>query len=452
MASFKRLALKAAGALVATLIAAALLPAQAQTQTPLPSAQGDRLSVTVSGGEFQPTPIALPRFSTKDPAANELAGDIWTVVRDDLVNSGLFATVEGGPANESLAVQPQFAGWQQIGAQALTLGELSMEADGNIAVEFRLWDLVSQQPLKQARYRADPTGWRRVAHIIADDIYEQLTGDGRYFDSRIVFVEESGPKNRRRKRLAIMDSDGANVTYLTSPNVLVLTPRFSPVDQELTFISYQTGQPQVYLLNLRTELQQILGELPGMTFAPRFSPDGQRVILSLERSGSTDIYLMDIATKRLRQLTNSIGIDTAPSFSPDGSKVVFESDRGASQQIYVMNADGSDQQRISFGDGRYGTPVWSPRGDLIAFTKMQGGQFHIGVMRPDGTEERLLSSGFLNEGPTWAPNGRVLMFFRETRGENGLPQLYTIDVTGRNERRLVTPAGASDPAWSPLLR
>ncbi|MEO1291879.1 MAG: Tol-Pal system beta propeller repeat protein TolB [Pseudomonadota bacterium] len=452
MRGWSRFGKSVLGVLLSLTMALAAGAAVAQ-QSPLPDARGDgRLELTIQGGEFKPTPIALPVFLPGSPDLQALTSDLWGVVRDDLLGTGLFETAEGGPPVESLSVQPIFGAWVVTGAQALVIGEVLREPDGLVGVQFRLWDLTSRQPIKEAKYRADDTGWRRVAHIIADDIYTALTGEGEYFDSRVVFVEESGPKNQRRKRLAIMDSDGANVTYLTNGNDLVLTPRFSPVDQEITFISYAGGEPQVYLLNLRTERQQLLGNFPGMTFAPRFSPDGRRVVMSLARGGGTDIYLMDIASRQIRQLTSAVGIDTAPSFAPDGSAIVFESDRGTSQQIYVMDSDGANQRRISFGEGRYATPVWSPRGDLIAFTKMQGGRFHIGVMRPDGTEERLLTSSFLDEGPTWAPNGRVLMFFRESPGGTGLPQLYSVDVTGRNERRVPTPAGGSDPAWSPLIQ
>ena len=266
-----------------------------------------------------------------------------------------------------------------------------------------------------------------------------------------MFIEERGPKNDRSKRLVMMDQDGAGYRYLTKADNIVLTPRFAPTDQLLTYISYETGQPAVYLMNLATQRQEGIGAFPGMTFAPRFSPDSAQLVMSLIRGGTTDIWLMDLATRRSRQLTQSAGIDTAPSFEPNGQRIVFESDRGSTQQLYVMNADGTDQHRISFGEGRYATPVWSPVGDYIAFTKLHQGRFHIGVMRPDGTDERLLTSSFLDEGPTWAPNGRVIMFFRETPGDAGRPQLYTVDIFGRAERLLDTPYGASDPAWSPLL-
>ncbi|MEM9105204.1 MAG: Tol-Pal system beta propeller repeat protein TolB, partial [Pseudomonadota bacterium] len=329
-------------------------------------------------------------------------------------------------------------------------GRVSREGDGRLRAEFRLWDTVAAEQLLGQQFFTQPDNWRRVAHIIADAIYERLTGERGYFDTRVVFVSETGPRNDRQKQLAIMDQDGANLRFLTRGDDLVLTPRFSPSRQEVTYMSFAEGQPRVYLLQLETGQREIVGNFPGMTFSPRFSPDGQRVIMSLEQDGNANIYTMDLRSRATTRLTDTAAIDTSPSYAPDGNRIVFESDRGGRQQLYVMNADGSNQQRISFGDGSYSTPVWSPRGDLIAFTKQSGGKFSIGVMRPDGSGERILTTGFHNEGPTWSPNGRVIMFFRQPAGAGG-PQLYSIDLTGYNEQRIETPSFGSDPAWSPLL-
>jgi TolB protein len=325
------------------------------------------------------------------------------------------------------------------------------EADGRLKVEFRLWDVFGESQMTGLAYFSTPENWRRVAHIIADAIYKRITGEEGYFDSRVVYIAESGPQDRRVKRLAIMDQDGENHRFLTDGNNLVLTPRFSPSTQEITYLSYFNNRPRVYLFNIETGQQEVLGDFPGMTFAPRFSPDGNAVIMSLAKSGNSDIYAMDLRTRSVSQLTDHPSIDTSPCYSPDGSQIVFNSDRGGSQQIYTMNANGSNVQRISFGKGRYATPVWSPRGDLIAFTRIDQGKFYIGVMRPDGSGERLLTEGWLVEGPTWAPNGRVLAFFRQTPGINGTVRLYSIDLTGHNERELITPLDGSDPAWSPLI-
>ena len=315
-----------------------------------------------------------------------------------------------------------------------------------------MWDVFAQQQLVGLAFQTTPDNWRRISHIIADAIYKRLTGEEGYFDTRIVYVAESGPMNRRTKRLAIMDQDGENHAYLTDGRVLVLTPRFSPTAHQITYLAYYNNKPRVYLFDVDSGRQEILGDFPGMTFAPRFSPDGNKVIMSLAKDGNSDIYTMDLRSRTSRRLTADASIETAPSFSPDGQRITFESDRSGGQQIYVMGADGSGAQRISFGDGRYGSPVWSPRGDLIAFTKMLGGKFYIGVMRPDGSGERLLTQGYLVDGATWAPNGRVVIFYRESPSGNELnPRLYSIDITGRNERQVQTPGHSSDPAWSPLI-
>ncbi|MEC5289238.1 Tol-Pal system beta propeller repeat protein TolB [Aurantimonas sp. C2-6-R+9] len=407
------------------------------------------VEIDITQGNVEPLPIAITDFQSQDGIGQQIAG----VVQADLKRSGLFAPIDKSAfIQKGLTVDtsPTFTDWTVINAQAIVVGRVTPEADGRLRVEFRLWDTFAGQQLDGQQFYTNPENWRRVAHIIADAIYQRLTGEKGYFDTRIVFVSESGAKDKRVKRLAIMDQDGANVRFLTQGNDLVLTPRFSPSRQEVTYMSFGDGEPRVYLLQLETGQREIVGNFPGMTFSPRFSPDGQKVIMSLQQDGNANIYAMDLRSRATTRLTSTTAIDTSPSYSPDGQRIVFESDRGGRQQIYVMNPDGSGQQRISFGDGSYSTPVWSPRGDLVAFTKQSGGQFQIGVMRPDGSGERILTSGFHNEGPTWAPNGRVLMFFRDIKGGGG-PQLYSIDLTGYNEQKIPTPGFASDPAWSPSL-
>ncbi|WP_223476117.1 Tol-Pal system beta propeller repeat protein TolB [Oricola indica] len=407
------------------------------------------VEIDINKGNIEPLPIAITDFISSDGIGAQISG----VVAADLQSSGLFAPIGKGAFIEKVSnpdVAPRFEDWRVINAQALVIGRVIEEGDGRLRAEFRLWDTFAGEQMLGEQFFTNRDNWRRVAHIIADTIYQRLTGEKGYFDTRVVFVSESGPKDRRVKKLAIMDQDGANVRYLTRGDDIVLTPRFSPTRQEITYMDFAGGEPKVYLLQLETGQRELVGDFPGMTFSPRFSPDGQQVIMSLQQGGNANIYSMDLRTRRTTRLTNSNAIDTSPSFSPDGSRIVFESDRGGRQQLYVMGAGGGEPQRISFGNGSYSTPVWSPRGDLIAFTKQSGGQFSIGVMRPDGSGERILTTGFHNEGPTWAPNGRVLMFFREAAGSGG-PQLFTIDLTGRNERAIRTPEFGSDPAWSPLL-
>lgn len=399
-----------------------------------------------------PIPIAIPAFLGGD---NQLGSDLAGVIAGDLNSSGLFQTLAPASYLEQVSdinQAPRFPDWRAIRADALVVGRVVEASEQRITAEFRLWDVSTGRQLAGQRFSTSGQNWRRLGHIIADQIYQKLTGETGYFDTRVVFIDETGPKQQRVKRLAIMDQDGHNVRRLSSGNELVLTPRFSPSGQEIAFMSYGGGNPRVYLMNLQSGQRQSVGDFPNMTFAPRFSPDGQRIIMSLQEGGGSSIFEMDLRTRQNRRLTPaSDAIDTGPSYSPNGDRIVFESDREGNQQLYVMNADGSGAHRVSLGSGRYSTPVWSPRGDYIAFTKQLMGRFLIGVMHPDGSGERILSEGFHNEGPTWAPNGRVLMFFRESQGQNGGPRLISVDITGYNERIVQTPSFASDPAWSPLL-
>ncbi|EFI51127.1 MAG: Tol-Pal system protein TolB [Bradyrhizobiaceae bacterium] len=437
--TFKMTRRQLVGATAAGLAAAPLAKAFAQVR------------VQVDQGNFQPIPIAIPNFVAGGQGDGEVSAGIASVITNNLKRSGLFAPIDQAAYIERISnidVPPQFPSWRQINAQALVTGRATRQSDGRLKAEFRLWDVPAAQQLTGQQYFTSPESWRRVAHIISDQIYERLTGEKGYFDSRVVFVDESGPAQRRVKRLTIMDQDGANVRYLTRGADLVLTPRFSPSTQEITYMEFGGGDPRVYLFNVETGQREIVGNFPGMSFAPRFSPDGQRIIMSLQQGGNSNLYVMDLRSKSTTRLTDTPAIDTSPSYAPDGSRICFESDRGGKPQIYVMAAGGGAAQRISFGDGSYSTPVWSPRGDYIAFTKQGGGQFAIGIMKPDGSGERILTSGFHNEGPTFAPNGRVVMFFRDLGAG---PHLFTVDISGRNELQVPTPGFASDPAWSPLL-
>jgi TolB protein len=415
------------------------------------------LRVDITRGQVTPLPIAVTDLYGQTPDNAQTGTEITSVISADLERSGLFKPIDHKAfvqTADTLRVAPQFNSWRVIGAQALVSGAVEKQPDGRLRVEFRLWDIYAEQQMVGLAYFTTPQNWRRIAHIIADAIYKRLTGEEGYFDTRIVYVSETGPLQHRIKRLAIMDQDGANHRFLTDGRNLVLTPRFSPTSQEITYLSYTNNRPRVYLYNINTGQQEAVGDFPGMTFAPRFSPDGNMLVMSLAREGNSSIYSFDLRTRKQTQITNSPSIDTSPCYSPDAKQIVFNSDRGGSQQLYVMNADGSNIHRISFGQGRYGTPVWSPRGDLIAYTRFDSSGFYIGVMNPDGSGERQLAQGFLVEGPTWAPNGRVLMFFQQTavsrNGQGFTSRLYTVDLTGYNEREVVTPLDASDPAWSPL--
>lgn len=423
--------------LIALLLIFVALPAAAE------------LRVDVTRGVSEPISIAITNF-VNNGTGNNLDSQIPEVIQNNLINTGLFRAIDKASFIQdagSLQSQVRWGEWKATGAQGLVTGVVTKAGDGRTRVEFRLFDVYGQTQMTGMAYMTTQDNWRRIAHIISDEIYKRLTGEDGYFDSRIVYIAETGPATARVKRLAIMDQDGASQRYLTSGRDLVLTPRFSPNQHMIAYMAYVGGKPRVNIYDLESGRQQVLGDFPGMTFAPRFSPDGRTLVFSIAQNGNTDIYSMDLSSRRQKRLTDSPGIDTAPSFSPDGSKITFESDRGGSQQIYVMSASGGAAKRISFGDGRYASPVWSPRGDLIAFTKMSKGQFYIGVVRPDGSGERLITNAFHMEGPTWAPNGRVIAFFKEGKGRSGI---YTVDLTGFNERRLRTSTDASDPAWSPI--
>ncbi|MGB3244800.1 MAG: Tol-Pal system beta propeller repeat protein TolB [Sulfitobacter sp.] len=419
-------------------------------------AQQGPLRIEITEGVIEPLPFAVPTFQPESAEAGQMAADLAQVVAEDLTGTGLFRQI---PASSFISTVSdfnapvQYADWKAINAQALITGAVNVSGN-TLNVKFRLYDVFSGAELGNGlQFSGTVDGWRRMAHKVADAAYSRITGEGGYFDSRVVYVSETGPKDDRKKRLAIMDYDGANVQYLTDSGAIVLAPRFSPTGDRVLYTGYESGFPRIYVLDIGSVQRRVLESGDGtMSFAPRFSPSGQTVVFSLTQGGNTDIYTMDIASGQSVRLTNTPSIETAPSFSPDGSKIVFESDRSGSQQLYVMAATGGEAQRISFGEGRYGTPVWSPRGDLIAFTKQNKGRFHIGVMRLDGSEERLLTASFLDEGPTWAPNGRVIMFTRETQGAGGASSLYSVDISGRNLRPVRTPEGGSDPSWSPLQK
>ncbi|MGB3178931.1 MAG: Tol-Pal system beta propeller repeat protein TolB [Albidovulum sp.] len=428
----------------------------AGVSAPVAMAQSGPLRIVIEDGVIEPLPFAAPLFLAETAGAADAAAEITRLVAADLSGTGLFREI---PASAFISPVTSFdaavayADWKAINAQALVTGAVAVGTDGRINVKFRLYDIYSGAALGDGLQFGGAAGdWRRIAHKVADQIYARITGESGYFDSRVVYVSESGPKDARLKRLAIMDYDGANVQYLTDSSTIVLAPRFSPAGDRVLYTSFETGFPRIKLMDLATVSSRALAELSGnMSFAPRFSPDGATVVFSLEQGGNTDLYSMQLSSGQMLQLTNSPAIETAPSFSPDGTRIVFESDRSGNQQLYIMPSGGGEPTRISFGEGRYGTPVWSPRGDLIAFTKQNAGRFHIGVMRTDGSEERLLTAAFLDEGPTWAPNGRVIMFTRESPGAGGAAQLYSVDISGRNLRAVPMDGGASDPAWSPLL-
>ncbi len=412
------------------------------------------LRIEITEGVVEPMPFAAPGFVPDSPAAADLAARITGVVVADLTGTGLFREI---PATAHIGritnfdAPVQFADWKAINAQALITGAVGIAGD-KAQVRFRLWDVFAEQGLGEGlQFAGSTANWRRLAHKVADAVYSRLTGEGGYFDSRVAFIAASGPKEARRKQLAIMDYDGANASTLTDGSALVLTPRLSVDARQVLYTSYEAGPPKVMLLAGGGKRKVVMKDTSDMSFAPRFSPDSRKVVYSKTVGTGSDLFVTDLSSGAETQLTRTSSIDTAPCYSPDGNQIVFESDRGGVQQLYVMPASGGEATRISFGAGRYATPVWSPRGDMIAFTNIDGPRFHIGVMRTDGSGEKLLTGSYLDEGPCWAPNGRVIMFSRESPGASGGPQLYSVDVTGRNLRKVPTAGFASDPSWSGLL-
>ena len=424
------------------------------------------VEVDITRGNLDPLPIAVSPLHIESGSVEIKQGDkiiknvgekISKVIEINFKRSGLFNPLKKDSFVQKpdiAHIKPRFEDWRLIKAQALVTGKVTVSED-KLRVEFRLWDVVAAKEILALAFSTTPSNWRRVAHIISDKVYQRLTGEEGYFDTRIIYVSETGSKTQRFKKLAIMDQDGANVKYLTLGNELVLTPRFSPKNQLVTYLSYFRNLPRVYLLDIETGAQEVVGDFPGMTFAPRFSPDGKKIIMSFAKDGNSDIYTMNLKTRVVEKITDHTSIDTSPSYSPDGKYICFNSDRSGLQQIYVMRSDGSNVKRITFGKGLYGTPVWSPRGDLIAFTRVHKGRFYIGVMRPDGSGERLLTENFYQEAPSWSPNGRVLIFYRETKsdseGKGFSAKLWSIDLTGYNERLIETETDGSDPSWSSLL-
>lgn len=417
-------------------------------------AVGKPLKIEINKGIIEPLPLALPSFVAENNLS-EIAENLTSVIIGDLQGTGLFKIIEDRTlifeiTNFNNPIR--FSDWKTINSQALLVGAVSSNGTTNITVKFRLFDVFSETQIGNGlKFSGPKKGWRRIAHKIADEVYSRLTGEQKYFDSRVAFVAQEGPKNNLKKRLVLMDYDGANQVFLTNEeNFLVLAPRFSPNGNKLLFTSYESGSPQIYLLDIRSRTKIILQEKPGtMSFSSSFSPNGEDIVFSLSTGTNTDIYKLNIASNSRSRLTSSVAIDTAPSFSPDGSKVVFESDRSGTQQLYIMPSNGGNAKRISFGKGSYGTPFWAPKGNLIAFTKQSEGFFHIGTMTSEGLEETLLTTSFLDEGPTWSPNGRVIMFTREISGSGGLSTLYSVDITGRNLKPVR--ANSSDPSWSKLL-
>ncbi len=418
------------------------------------------LSFTVTDDiDYSDVGIAIPAFATDRNAptpANSngtaaLGREVARVITANLQNNGLFKPT--GPDSLPTPTFPEittpaYGTWNGRGAEMLVHGYVRARSDGRLVVGCYLYDVALKNELIREGWVVQPKDWRRSAHKCSDLIYARLTGEDPFFDSRIAYIAETGPKDKRVKRLAIMDSDGANHRFITLGSSTALTPRYSPDYSKILYLSYVDGNPRIYVYDIDSGKQTLVTENRNPTLAPRWSPDGRSILYSMSVAGNTDVYRVSVGGGSSTRLTTTPGIDIAGSYSPDGTKIVFESDRSGSQQCYVMNADGSGQKRISFFGGRCATPEWSPRGDQIAFTRIAG-DFNVAVMTPGGGSMRVLTNGWQDEAPTWSPNGRIIQFFRTARN-SGRSGLWQVDLTGRNERRLPTPVDASDPAWGPI--
>lgn len=420
-----------------------------------------RVLINIDSPNSDPLPVALSTFSGATSQEQRFAKKLRDVIAKDLTNSALFKVIDEAaylqtPESIQQNKGPVFNEWRLINAEALLTGNVEVVKEqgvDKIRVSFRFYDVAEEKELVGWLYKVDAKFWRYVSHLIADRIYTAITGEPGYFATRLVYIGEE-PNQRAgfpSKKLCVMDQDGANQLCLTNGDHLVLTPRFNSQAQKIIYMSYENGKPRLYLLDLPTGKQELLGDFEGLNSSPRFAPDGKSVIMTLTKGheGNPEIYRMDLATRELQRLTFHRGIDTSPSFSPDGKHIVFNSDRGGKPNLYIMDAEGQSVKRLTFGKGSYYAPEWSPRGDLIAFVRKLGGRFNIGVIDTEGQEERLLTDSFLDESPTWSPNGRVIAFARQLGDST---RIYTIDLTGYNERQLATPTDASDPAWSPLLK
>jgi len=431
--------------LLASVAAVAMAaPLTTAAQTPQ---QNQPVEVEIDQGVLRPLQIAVVPF------AGTHGSDISNVVSANLKRSGFFEPLNPSSFIETgltLANAPNFPQWTQIGAQAVLYGGVTTRGDGRLDVGFRLYDPYRQCQLVSYQFTATQEQWRRIAHKISDVIYQRMTGEAGFFDSRVIFVSEEGTQLNRINRLTIADQDGFNPTYLTQGDEVIMSPRFSlSQPDEITYVALGKDYSRIYLYNLTTGRRESLGEFDGQVLAPRFSNDGNKIAFSIIRGGNTDVYVMDLRSRQITRLTSDPGIDTSPSFSPDGSQIVFTSDRSGSARLYVMRSDGSGQRPISRGGGIYTAPSWSPTGNLIAFTKQGGGRFSTGVMNADGSGERILSSSYFEEGPNWAPNGRYVMFARQTPG--GDTRLWTVDLSGRVVSQAGYKGRGTDPAWSPLL-
>ena len=412
-------------------------------------------TVNLQTSRYSKLSIAINNFACSHKSLYSDYLKLNSIIISDLIISGLYNILDNINVIDrkfGISHVPNFAEWKKIKADILVNGEIRKESRNHYKIYFNVWDIILNKLLLSKSFSIQRQDLNLGSHIIANHIYELLTGAKGYFDSKIAYISEVYSRKKKIKRLAVMNFDGTNNQFLTDGKNIVLNPEFSSDGKKILYVSYAKKMPQVFLKHLYTGEEVIIGNFPGMSFAPQFSPDDKKIIFSVAKKGATNLFQMDIATQNITKITNNFSINTSPSYSPDGEQIVMNSDYGGSTQIYIMNKDGSNKHRISFGGGSYREPSWSPRGDYILFTKIEKGEgFMIGIMKPDGSGEKILTKGFQVEKPAWCPNGRVIIFTKlKVNSKIGLhePYLYTIDISVFNERLIPTPKAASHAAWA----
>jgi len=410
-----------------------------------------------SGGQIV---LAVPQFPTPRNVKTDggETGVIGIQIAQQIVSDlrttrSIYPT---GPENlrhytPTEAGAPLYPNWANIGAGALVTGYVQARDDGRINVVCYLYDLKQRREMTRKGFAVAATEWKRAAHRCAGAFYTAVTKRPGLFDSRIVYVAATGSRMQPVKRIAIMNWDGTDHSYLTQGEVTVTSPRISPDGERIAYMSFAGGMPHIRIMDADGSNDRQLLQSNSMSFAPRFSPDGRVIAFSMAVDGNTDIYVVDANGGYPRRLTTTPGIDTSPSFSPDGKQIVFESDRSGAQQIYVMNVDGSGQSRISFGGGANSSPVWSPDGDRIAFSRWNGSTIGIGIMSATGGDEKILTNGWQDEAPSWSPDSEWVMFQRTQQG-TGTGSLLMVSIGGGEPKAVATPQPGADPSWSGVVQ
>lgn len=399
-----------------------------------------QLRVEISGVGASQIPIAIATFANESIAPER----ITAVIKADLVRSGIFKIIDTGDVlSESSAVN--FADWKGRGADALVVGSAQQLADGRIDVRYRLFDTVKATQLSALALAAPAAATRVTAHKIADDIYLKLTGIAGIFATRIAYVT----KNGKEYRLEIADADGATPQVALRSTEPIISPAWSPDGTKVAYVSFEAKKPIVYVQNLVTRQRIVVANFKGSNSAPAWSPDSSRIAIALARDGLTQVYVVNADGSNLRRLTNTGGIDTEPQFSADGGTIYFTSDRSGGPQIYKMSANGGEAQRVTFSGAYNISPRISPDGKMLAFISRREGRFQLFALDLTNNQEIRLSDSAKSEAPSFAPNGKYVMYATEMGGRR---QLAVVSTDGRIKQSLTTQAGdVREPTWGPFM-